>query len=362
MDSEENTLIVKRELTAFEAKNEAQKLAFAPVVFQVVVAMQRLGILPLICKNRKGISLKEISDKTNVSIYGVKVLLEMAANADIVKYLDDHTVTVTMLGYFLNSDEMTRVNINFTNDVCYDGFKFLTESIQNGKPEGLKTLGNWSTIYPALSSLPEKIKKSWFEFDHFYSDEAFRDALNIVFKEKPATIFDIGGNTGKWAFASCEFNADVHVKILDLPQQIAVAKANAEKRNLTDRISYFEINLLDKSQKIPKGADGVWMSQFLDCFGEDEIVAILENVRQAASTHTTVFILEPFIDNQKFEAASYCLTATSLYFTALANGNSKMYSVKAMAGLVEKAGLEVVETFPLIGESFHTILKCKVKA
>ena len=51
MDSEENTLIVKRELTAFEAKNEAQKLAFAPVVFQVVVAMPRLGILPLICKN-----------------------------------------------------------------------------------------------------------------------------------------------------------------------------------------------------------------------------------------------------------------------------------------------------------------------
>ncbi|HNH66459.1 MAG TPA: SAM-dependent methyltransferase, partial [Bacteroidia bacterium] len=68
------------------------------------------------------------------------------------------------------------------------------------------------------------------------------------------------------------------------------------------------------------------------------------------------------IDNQKFEAAAYCLTATSLYFTALANGNSKMYSVKAMTGLVERAGLEVVETFPLIGESFHTILKCKVKA
>ena len=58
-----------------------------------------------------------------VSLYGVKVLLEMAANADIVKYLDDHTVTVTVW-LFLNSDEMTRVNINFTHDVCYDGFKF----------------------------------------------------------------------------------------------------------------------------------------------------------------------------------------------------------------------------------------------
>lgn len=360
METGQKTEEKKRELSAFEAKNEAQKLAFAPVVFQVVVAMQRLGILSLICKHRKGITIDDISKQTNVSTYGVKVLLEMAANADIVKYLDDDTVTVTMLGYFLNSDEMTRVNINFTHDVCYDGFKYLTESIKNGKPEGLKTLGNWKTIYPALGILPEHIKKSWFEFDHFYSDDAFRDALNIVFKENPGMIFDIGGNTGKWAFASCDYNPDVRVTILDLPSQIAVAKANAEKRNLLNRISFFEINLLDKSQKIPQGADVVWMSQFLDCFGEDEIVSILENVKQAASPHTTVFILEPFIDNQKFDAASYCLTATSLYFTALANGNSKMYSVKAMTSLVEKAGWKVVEEFPLIGESFHTILKCRL--
>ena len=44
MSSAENTMTEKRELSAFEAKNEAQKLAFAPVVFQVVVAMQ-----PLLC-------------------------------------------------------------------------------------------------------------------------------------------------------------------------------------------------------------------------------------------------------------------------------------------------------------------------
>ena len=70
MSSAENTMTEKRELSAFEAKNEAQKLAFAPVVFQVVVAMQRLEILDLICKNRKGISLESISDKTGVRLYG----------------------------------------------------------------------------------------------------------------------------------------------------------------------------------------------------------------------------------------------------------------------------------------------------
>jgi hypothetical protein len=116
---------------------------------------------------------------------------------------------------------------------------------------------------------------------------------------------------------------------------------------------------LDSFQKIPQGADTVWMSQFLDCFSNKEIVQILKNVYQASDENTNVYIMEPFIDNQDFPAAEYCLTGTSVYFTTIANGNSKMYSIKVMRNLIEEAGLEVVQEFPLIGNSFHTILKCK---
>lgn len=350
---------MKKELTALEAKREAQKIAFAPIYFQAVVALRELGILNLIGKNKKGIKISEIAQQLNLSHYGVGVLLEAAANAEAVEYLDDETVVLTKMGYFVNVDKMTEVNINFVNDVCYNGAKFTTESIHNGKPEGLKTLGNWKTIYEGLSQLPEKVKKSWFDFDHYYSDNAFPAALEIVFKEKPKTIFDIGGNTGKWAFACCNYDKNVKVKILDLPGQLNVAKKNAEEKGLTNRIDFHQINLLDEKQKIPAGADAVWMSQFLDCFSSEEIIAILKNVRQAADKNTNIYILETFIDNQKFEAAAYCLTGTSLYFTTMANGNSKMYSIKTMQELVKEAGLKLVKTFPLIGNSYHTILKCK---
>ncbi len=49
------------------------------------------------------------------------------------------------------------------------------------------------------------------------------------------------------------------------------------------RIDFHAINLLDTTQKIPQGADVIWMSQFLDCFSKEQIVAILENACQAAS-------------------------------------------------------------------------------
>ncbi len=349
----------KKTMSAIEAMHEAQKIAFAPIFFQAVVAMKKLGILKVMAQHRKGITLAELSEKTGVSRYGVGVLLEAAESANIVEYKNENTVALTMTGTVLNSDLLTDVNINFVNDVCYDGAKYLTDCIKTGKPEGLKTLGNWPTVYEGLSQLPDQIKKSWFEFDHYYSDNAFPDALKIVFAENPKLIFDIGGNTGKWALACCKYNANVRIKILDLAGQLNVSKKNAAENNFLDRIDFHQINLLDESQKIPQGADAIWMSQFLDCFSEDEIVAILKNVKQASSAHTHIYIMETFIDNQRFEAANYALTGTSLYFTIIANGNSKMYKLNVMKSLIEKAGLKLEEEFPLIGNSFHTILKCK---
>jgi hypothetical protein len=353
--------LTEKQLSALDAKFEAQKLAFSPIVFQTIIALRDLGVLEYMFDNFSEVDIADICKDLNLSNYGVRVLLEMAECADIVKYVNKDRVKLTKIGFFILNDELTRVNLNFVNDVCYDGAKSLTECIKTGKPEGLKVFGNWKTVYEGLSQLPDKIKTSWFEFDHYYSDDAFPKALEIVFKEKPGYLFDIGGNTGKWSFACCGYDADVKVKILDLPGQLNVARKNAEERGLVDRIDFHQIDLLDEFQKIPQGADAVWMSQFLDCFSEDEIVQILKNVEQAASKEADIYIMEPFFDNQAYPAAKYSLTGTSLYFTTIANGNSKMYSCEVMKDLVAKAGLEVVEVYPLIGDSYHTILKCRKK-
>lgn len=351
---------MKKELSAIDAKYEAQKIAFGPMYFQAVIAMRDLGILDFICKHRKGVTIENIIETLDVSEYGVELLVEAAEILGVVE-IENGFVKITKTGFFLLKDEMTRVNVNFMNDVCYLGAKEMTESIRKGKPEGLKTLGNWPTIYQGLSILPEPANRSWFEFDHYYSDNAFPDALKIVFKKNPKLIFDIGGNTGKWSFACCDHDPNVKIKILDLPVQINVARANAVKRGLEERIAFHEIDLLDTTQKIPQGADVIWMSQFLDCFSKEQISKILENACQAASKDTTLFILEPFFDNQNYPAAHFSLVATSLYFTIMANGNSKMYRIEVMKKLVSDAGFEVVETYPLIGDSYHTILECRKK-
>lgn len=234
----------------------------------------------------------------------------------------------------------------------------LTEAIVEGKPAGLKELGDWETIYQGLSTLPEQAKESWFKFDHFYSDRSFPILLEEVFKSQPKTLVDIGGNTGKWALQCCNYNQDVEITIVDLPQQLEMAMKNAKEQGFESRVHPHPANMLDKQQVLPESADVWWMSQFLDCFSPMEILNILKKVKGQLRQGDSIYILELFWDAQKYDAASFSLNATSLYFTCLANGNSRFYRSDDFLEIIEAAGLVVEERTDNIGLG-HTLLKLK---
>lgn len=346
-------------IRAVDAKFEAQKIAFSPLTFQAVRAMLDLGILSLVEEaGDAGISVADAAQKSGLSVYGVQVLCEVALGMGVLKYAgDSERLVLGKIGWMLLEDELTRVNFNFVGDVCYKGAWDLAESVRSGRPEGLKVFGSqWTTIYEALSSLPERSKKSWFEFDHFYSDIAFPEALPIVFASHPRHIVDIGGNTAKWALACCRYDPDVRVTIVDLPGQTAVAEQAAGDAGLSDRISTRAGNILSQETVLPSAPDAVWMSQFLDCFSLHQVTKILRKVFDCAGAETDVYVLEPLWDRQKFMASAYSLQATSLYFTCMANGNSKMYRYEELVGAVEAAGFSLKTAHHNLGSNSYSLL------
>lgn len=68
--------------------------------------------------------------------------------------------------------------------------------------------------------------------------------------------------------------------------------------------------------------------------------------------------METLWDRQRFEPAAFCLTMTSLYFTAMANGNSKMYNTEDMRQCIEKAGMEIEKIHDHLGQG-HSIIVVK---
>ena len=358
-------------IRALDAKFDAQKIAFAPLVFQAVRSLLELDVLRVISDapvgkdGAEGLTLQELTEKTGLSNYGLRVLLEIALTVNIVKVQPEggeDRFVLGKTGWFLLEDEMTRANFNFVNDVCYKGAFELTRSVKEGKPLGLEVFGHeGKTIYEVLSILPEPAKTSWFAYDHYYSDIQFKDALPIVFAGKPKKITDIGGNTAKWTICCCRYDPNVELTIVDLPGQIAVAEQEVKKAGFSDRVKTHTCNILNEETVIPPGADVVWMSQFLDCFSLEDIVRIMKKVGKASGPNTDVFILEPLWDMQKYQTASYILQATSIYFCCMANGKSKMYNSIEFKATIESSGFDVVEEWHHLGPNDYSLLRCRCR-
>jgi hypothetical protein len=145
---------------------------------------------------------------------------------------------------------------------------------------------------------------------------------------------------------------------VDLPPQLARARARLEDAGLAQRALSHPIDLLDQESPLPAGYDLIWMSQFLDCFSEDQVVAILRKAAAALAPDGRIWILELFWDRQRFEAAAFSLQQTSLYFSCVANGNSQMYDSTVFLALVERAGLTITRQTDGIG-GYHTLLECR---
>ena len=173
----------KDKKSAFDAKDAAQWIAFGPVIFQVSRVLRNTGILKLIEESgTQGITNESIAKDLNMTNYGVRVLLESGLGLGLV-LVNDKKYTLGKTGYFILHDPLTITNMDFIHDVNYKGLFYLDESIEKGKAAGLKEFGEWPTIYEGLSQLPAHVQKSWFSFDHFFSDDAFPKVLPIVYKD-----------------------------------------------------------------------------------------------------------------------------------------------------------------------------------
>ncbi len=355
-------VFTKEPYNAQQAQEMAHLYSWGAVIFQVCRLLIKYGILDLLNDHREGLTQNEIARAADLSDYAAKCLLESALTTHIV-LIDTETdkYYLAKTGWFLLRDAMIRADIDFNHDVNYEGWFVLDKALEQGQPAGLKHFGDWPTIYEGLSSLPEQVQKSWFGFDHYYSDHSFDEALAIIHANNTRHLLDVGGNTGRFAMRCVASNPTIEVTICDLPQQIKMMKQATDGQPGSERIHGVGMNILDESVAFPTDTryDVIWMSQFLDCFSEQQIVSILRRAAAVLDSNNRIYIMETLWDRQDYVPAAMSLTMTSLYFTALANGNSKMYNTDDLTRLIRQVGLEIEQIYDRIGNGGHSILVCK---
>lgn len=354
-------LFSREPYSAQQAQQLAHIYSWGPALFQVARLMGKYGILEMLNEAPEGLTQAEIQTRTKLSDYAVKCLLEASLCSHIVLINPEtERYSLAKVGWFLLNDPLIRSDIDFNHDVNYEGWFVLDKALEEGRPAGLKHFGDWSTIYEGLSSLPKQVQQSWFGFDHYYSDHSFEQALQIITSHKARTILDIGGNTGRFALRCVQYNAEIQVVVCDLPQQIKLLMQNIKGQSGSERITGIGVDILQEAPfPADRHYDVIWMSQFLDCFSPQQIVSILKRAKDILDENSRIYIMETLWDRQDYAPAALSLTMTSLYFAAMANGNSKMYNTDDMLAFISQAGLEVETIYDRIGNGGHTIIVCK---
>ncbi len=66
---------------ALDAISQAQRIAFAPMLFQAAWSLREFGILAFLAKEQQGATAVQIAEATGLTEYAVSVLLDMGLGA-----------------------------------------------------------------------------------------------------------------------------------------------------------------------------------------------------------------------------------------------------------------------------------------
>ncbi len=352
----------KDSMTAREAQELALLYSWAPAVFEVSRLLVAWGILAAIDKSEKGLTVEQVCTQTGHKRLAVSSLMEAGLTARILTIdPQEERYGLTKVGWFLLKDEMTQVNLRFNHHINYRSLFLLEQALEAEQPKGLSTISEAKNIYQALPHLDEKTRQAWLDYDHFYSNNSFDQALSFVLARHPRTLLDVGGNTGEMALQLVARDPQIQVTVCDLPELIEMMHAAVKNQTGADRISGFGADLLDEQTTFTQTYDAIWMSQFIMCFPEDKIDTILKQVTKAMRKDSRLYLMEVMWNRQQYPAAAFCQTMNSLYFIATASGNNKMLTSDVLTAHLEKAHLEVVSIHDQMGPGGHSLMELKLK-
>ncbi len=90
-------------------------------LFQTALCLRNAGVLSYLDRQGKhGATLADITEHSHINEYAASVLLDMGLSGRIIT-CKEGMYYLAKIGHYLLHDTMTRVNMDFTQYVCYQG-------------------------------------------------------------------------------------------------------------------------------------------------------------------------------------------------------------------------------------------------
>ena len=228
----------------------------------VIFTAFEIGLFKSIIKKNK--SLNELSEELQVSRRGLGVLLPALVAMEIIEKQNHVYAIVEKFRAQLDPNADDYLGNLIDHEIhLKERWRFLTESVRNGKP--VKQIDNNSDsartrrFIKAMASVGQRSASLFVEKVPFRGNEY---------------VLDLGGGPGRYLRKLCESYPGIQVTLFDKPETIKIAQKQLAKHSASNRMHFIEGDIFN--DKFGGFYDVILISNVIHIFGEAEIQLIFE--------------------------------------------------------------------------------------
>lgn len=288
-----------------------------------------------------GTAISELADACQLSAAQVQKLVSFGLSVGLIIQRDEK--------FFNSSDAQKLLSRHSTNNICsavehhsrhvYPLFGQLAESLKSGKPISDRlhlssTHGDTNEFYAELDKSEKDFNVFMTAMNTFSTGAGTRiaDALNArVGSATPLRILDLGGGGGQVSIEIAQAIPQAQITMIDLDKATRFARAEVERKGLSDRISCLSGNIFDHLPLTEADFDVVLISAVLGDWSHDYQIKLLANTHHYLKPGGCLAVSETLLDD---DLAGPILPALmSLYVQILTEGGQN-FSASSLVALL----------------------------
>lgn len=238
-------------------------------------------------------TIEQLSQATGTSLRGLRGLLNaLVALEFLAKDTEQaYTLTPESAAFLVSTKPSFQGGLfKHTSGQLLPKWLELTEVVRTGKP---------------ATTINQEAAGTDF-FQQFVNDifplsypaaQVLAEVLDVAHAEQLLNVLDLAAGSGVWGLTIAQQSPQVHVTALDWAGVIPVAKKNAERFGLTDRVKYLEGDLLTTA--FGTGYHLAILGHIIHSEGEVRSRQLLPKVFEALATGGTIAIAEWLVNEDR---------------------------------------------------------------
>ena len=312
-------------------------IAAGHTAFQLLWAGAQLNVFGTLSKN-PGLKKEDIAARIGLEPQPARILLTgLTALKLLVKENDTYRNAAIVDQLLVPDNPQNMIDIlGWQALIVYPGEMDFLESLRRNTNVGLRRFpGEENNLYQRLARDPE-LEKVF----HAAMSSLSRSANAILAKSLDLStskhLVDAGGGDATTAIVLARAYPNLRLTVFDIPSVCELAKKNAEKAGVGDRVGVHAGDLF--STPFPAGVDTILFAHMMTIWSLERDTALLARAYQALPAGGRVVIFNMMGNDE--EDGPLTTALGSPYFLSIATGQGMLYAWREYEECFAKAGFK----------------------